>query len=193
MGHFNKLSEIKMKKINARKLHRDLGYFYLGLIITFAFSGILLNHRENWHPEKITIENKSIELQLPKNESEINEEFAQKTAEAHGLEGKVRRHMIRKGTLRIQLENSEIEVNAKTGKGEIVHFIKTPVISQAIKLHKNTSAWWIYFSDIFGISLIIIAITGAMMVKHGKHTFKRKGWKLAVAGIVFPILFLLFF
>jgi hypothetical protein len=39
----------------------------------------------------------------------------------------------------------------KTGKGEIVAFNKTPIISQTMKLHKNTSNWWIYYSDIFGI------------------------------------------
>lgn len=182
-----------MKAQKIRDLHRDLGYFYLGLIVTFAFSGILMNHREHWHPEKITMESKPIELQLPKSESEITEEFAQKTASDLGLVGKVRRHMVRKGTLRIQLENAEIEVDAKTGKGEIVQFIKTPIVSQAMKLHKNTSAWWIYFSDIFGISLIIIAITGTLMVKHGKYTFKRYGWKLALAGIIFPLIFLLVF
>ena len=54
-----------MKKISARELHRDLGYFYLGLIITFAFSGIMMNHRENWHPDKYTIEAEAIEISLP--------------------------------------------------------------------------------------------------------------------------------
>ncbi len=32
-----------MKLIKARNLHRDLGYFYIGLIISFAFSGVLMN------------------------------------------------------------------------------------------------------------------------------------------------------
>ncbi len=40
-------------------------------------------------------------------------------------------------------------------------------------------------------SLILIAITGTLMVTHGKNTFKRRGWKLAVAGIIFPILVLI--
>ena len=79
----------------------------------------------------------------------------------------------------------------KTGKGEIVAFKKTPIISQTMKLHKTTSNWWIYYSDIFGISLILIAITGTLMVTHGKNTFKKRGWKLAVAGIIFPILVLI--
>jgi uncharacterized iron-regulated membrane protein len=51
-----------MKKINWRDLHRDLGYFYIGLIVSFAFSGLLMNHRDVWHPEKYTLETKAIEV-----------------------------------------------------------------------------------------------------------------------------------
>jgi hypothetical protein len=64
-----------MKKINWRNLHRDLGYFYIGLIVSFAFSGLLMNHREMWHPEKYTFETKAIEVKLPA-ESDINEKYA---------------------------------------------------------------------------------------------------------------------
>jgi uncharacterized protein len=180
-----------MKKISARELHRDLGYFFLGLIITFAFSGILMNHRDSFHPEKFTLEAKAIEISLPQ-ESEINDAYVENLSKELKIDDKVKRHMVRKGKFRIQFQNTEVEVDIKTGKGEIIQFIKTPFISQSMFLHKNTSSWWIYFSDIFGISLIIIAVTGTLMVKHGKHTFKRRGWKLVVAGLLFPILFLLF-
>lgn len=180
-----------MKQATIRNLHRDLGYFYLGLIITFAFSGILMNHRENWHPDKYTIEAKAIEILLPE-ESQINDAYAENLAKELNINDKVKRHMVRKGKFKMQFENTEVEIDLKSGKGEIIHFLKTPVISQAMKLHKSTSNWWIYFSDIFGLSLICIAVTGTMMVKHGKHTFKRRGWKLAIVGLLFPILFLLF-
>lgn len=182
-----------MKAQKIRNLHRDLGYFYLGLIVTFAFSGVLMNHRNQFHAEKITMDAKPIELQLPEEESAITEEFAKNLAKELNIKEELRRHMVKRGSFRMQFENTEVEVDVKTGKGEIVEFIKTPVVSQAMKLHKNTSEWWIYFSDIFGISLIIIAITGAMMVKHGKHTFKRYGWKLTLIGMLFPIIFLLVF
>ncbi|MEY2703020.1 MAG: hypothetical protein RLY43_1658, partial [Bacteroidota bacterium] len=87
----------------------------------------------------------------------------------------------------------EVEIELKTGKGEITYFKKTPIISHLMKLHKNTSNWWIYYSDIFGLSLITIALTGAMMITVGKNTFKKRGWKLAVIGILFPLLFLVLF
>jgi len=85
-----------------------------------------------------------------------------------------------------------VEINLESGKGEIVTFSKTPIISQLMKLHKSTSNWWIYYSDIFGISLIIIALTAVLMIPSGKFTFKKRGWKLALAGLIVPLLILIF-
>ncbi|MES2411475.1 MAG: PepSY-associated TM helix domain-containing protein [Bacteroidota bacterium] len=180
-----------MKQATIRNLHRDLGYFYIGLIISFAFSGILMNHRESWHPEKYTIETKAIEVKLPA-EEKINEPFADSLGKALGIDDKIRRHNVKKGTFKISFEKHDVEIDMKTGKGEIVSFLKTPIISQTMKLHKSTSNWWIYYGDIFGISLIVIAVTGSIMIPAGKFNFKRRGWKLALAGILFPLLILLF-
>ena len=178
-----------MKKIKARNLHRDLGYFYIGLIVSFAFSGLLMNHRDAWHPEKYTTEAKAIVVKLPE-ESKINEKFAEDLGKKLGIDDKMRRHLVKKEVFKISFENHDVEIDMKTGKGEIVSFVKTPIISQTMKLHKNTSNFWIYYSDIFAISLIIIALTGTLMIKAGKFSWKNRGWKLAVAGVIFPLLFL---
>ncbi|WPR70227.1 PepSY-associated TM helix domain-containing protein [Flavobacterium sp. NG2] len=179
-----------IKKSTLRNLHRDLGYFYLGLIISFAFSGLMMNHRENWHPEKYTIETKTIEVKLPE-KGEIDDDYAKDLGEKLGIKDKMRRQMIKKNTFRISFEKHDVEIDMKTGKGEIVSFFKTPIISQSMSLHKNTSNFWIYYSDIFALSLIFIALTGIIMVKGGKFSFKNRGWKLALAGIIFPLLFLI--
>ena len=181
-----------MKKINFRNLHRDLGYFYIGLIVSFAFSGLMMNHREMWHPEKYTTKKKDIEIKLAE-ESQINEEIAKNIGKQLGIDDKMRRHMVREGKFRISFENNDVEIDTKTGKGEIVTFKKTPIISQSMNLHKNTSNFWIYYSDIFALSLITIALTGTIMVKAGKFSWKQRGWKLAVAGVIFPLLFLIIF
>ncbi|TDE06058.1 PepSY-associated TM helix domain-containing protein [Flavobacterium hiemivividum] len=178
-----------MKKKIFRNLHRDLGYFYIGLIISFAASGLMMNHRDSWHPEKYTTETKAITATLPE-EHLINEKFAVDLGEKLGIDDKFRKHSIKKNSLKISYENHDVEIDMKTGKGEIVTFLKTPIISQTMKLHKNTSNFWIYYSDIFALSLIVIALTGTIMVKAGKFSFKERGWKLALAGIIFPLIFL---
>lgn len=57
------------------------------------------------------------------------------------------------------------------------------------KLHVDTSKWWIYYSDIFGVAMLIIAFTG-MCIQKGANSFWGRGWKLALVGIIFPLIFL---
>jgi hypothetical protein len=125
-------------------------------------------------------------------ESKVTDEYAEELGKKLGVEDKFRRQKLDDGKLKISFEKNDIEIDLQTGKGEITTFIKTPIISSMMKLHKNTSNWWIYYSDIFGISLITIAITGAIMIKVGKNTFGKRGWKLALAGLIVPLLILLF-
>ena len=179
-----------MKPIKARNLHRDLGYFYIGLIISFATSGIMMNHRDSWHAEKYTVETKKIDVKILA-DADITEEYADSLGKQLGIDDKIRRHKVDEGKLRISFEKNDVEIDLKTGKGEIVSFIKTPIISSMMKLHKNTSNWWIYYGDIFGISLIVIAITGTLMIPVGKFSFKNRGWKLTLAGLIVPLLILI--
>lgn len=179
-------------KLNTRTLHRDIGYFYVGLIISFSISGILQNHRDAWKPEKYTAETTPISIQLPQDGKEITDDVAKSIGEKIGVKDKFRKSMVKKGILKISYEKNDVEIEIKSGKGEIVTFKNTPLISQMHFLHKSTSNWWIYYSDIFGIALLTMAITGLIMFPKGNFSFSQRGWKLAVAGLLFPILFLIF-
>ncbi len=179
-----------MKKINWRNLHRDLGYFYIGLIVSFALSGIIQNHRKTWHPEKYTVATKEVTYTLPKEEALLTEDFAKDLGKKLGIDDEFRRSRVKEGKFQISFEKNDVEFDLATGKGEISSFAKTPFINQIVELHKSNSNFWIYYSDIFAISLITIALTGTIMIKAGKFSWKQRGWKLAVAGIIFPLIFL---
>ena len=51
-------------KITNRSLHRDIAYFYVGLLIAFSLSGIILNHRQDWYPMDYTYESKPVNIIL---------------------------------------------------------------------------------------------------------------------------------
>jgi uncharacterized protein len=178
-----------MNQQKIRGLHRDLGYFYIGLIISFAASGILMNHRESWHPGEYDVQTKEIQITPPKDS--ITEDDAKNFITQFGIKDSFRKFKLKGCSLRISYKNTDVEVDLITGKGEIETYQKTPIISHMMKIHKNTSNWWIYYSDIFGISLITIAITGAIMIPVGKFSFKLRGWKLAVLGLIMPLLILI--
>lgn len=177
-----------MNKWKVRNLHASLGFFYVGLIISFALSGLLMNHREYWHPEKYQVQTRKVILEsLPEKEN-LNQETVEQLVETLGVEDEVRRYIQKKGTLRIMCRVHEVEIDLKTGEGEVTQFEKTPFISQIMGLHKSSSHWWVYYSDIFALSLITIAVTGLMLMPP-KGRSRRKAMVLALSGILFPIFF----
>lgn len=177
-------------KITNRSLHRDLAYFYVGLIIAFSFSGIILNHRQDWYPMNYTYENKPFTLEIPSEEKQLTKEYiTKKTKDVGKYDG----HRVRNGKIRIYFKNNIIfDADAKTGKGSIEYKRKVPIIGHSMYLHKSTNNFWIWYSDIFGVAMLVIAITG-VLIPLGKKGFKGRGWKLAVAGMLFPLLFLFLF
>ena len=178
-------------KLTNRGTHRDLGYFFLGLIISFSISGIMLNHRASWNPTKYTIEERSFSLKFAPPKSEFARKEVEEMMSEIQVEDNIRRHVVRDSVLTVSLISNDVKLDLRTGEGEVVTYRKTPLISQIYTLHKTTNDWWIYYSDIFGAAMFIIAITGMYMYPKGnKFSFKSRGWKLAVAGVVFPLIFL---
>ncbi|MCH2193709.1 PepSY-associated TM helix domain-containing protein [Kordia sp.] len=177
-------------KITNRSLHRDIAYFYVGLIKAFSFSGIILNHRQDWYPMDYTYETKPFEIAIPENEAALTDEYlANVTKELGEYDG----HRVRDGALRVYFKESAIlDTEMKTGKGTVEYKRKVPIVGHSMYLHKSTNSFWIWYSDIFGVAMLVIAVTG-VLIPMGKKGFKGRGWKLAVAGMLFPILFILLF
>ena len=60
-------------------------------------------------------------------------------------------------------------------------------------LHKSTNSFWIWYSDIFGAAMLLIAITG-ILIPAGKNGFSKRGWKLSSSrNVISAILFLVLF
>ncbi|QOI98391.1 MAG: PepSY-associated TM helix domain-containing protein [Flammeovirgaceae bacterium] len=175
-------------KLTFRSVHRDIAYFYLGLIIAFAFSGIFLNHRQAWHPRRYKADSKeTVVAPIPKDS--VNESFITQFTRDQNIDDNLRRFSVNGNVLRISYVNHDADIDLETGKATIIHYKITPLLGQMTILHVDTSKWWIYYSDVFGVAMLVIAVTG-MFIEKGKNSFRARGWKLALAGIVFPLIFL---
>jgi hypothetical protein len=175
-------------KLTSRNTHRDLAYFYLGLIIAFSVSGIFLNHRQTFSPRRYTSETKEISI-TPILKDSVNDAYIASFTKSQQIEDDFRRFSFQENTLRISYASHDVDVDITTGQGKIVTYKTIPVLGQMTKLHLDTSKWWIYYSDAFGIAMLTIAITG-MFIERGKNSFQSRGWKLALAGLIFPLIFL---
>jgi hypothetical protein len=181
-------------KLTNRNIHRDVAYFYIGLIIAFSFSGIILNHRQDWYPMDYVYEAEDVKLDLPENTAQLEEKEAiLELSKQWDLADKYQGHRVRNGDLRVDYQgNTILSVNLESGEGTLEHKRKVPVLGHTMYLHKSTNSFWIWYSDIFGAAMLLIAITGLFIAK-GKYSFRQRGWKFAILGLIFPLIFLVLF
>lgn len=180
-------------KITNRSLHRDFAYFYFGLIVAFSFSGIILNHRQDWYPMDYTYESKEISMQIPEDSAKLEDKaYISELAATWNTESEFDSFRVRENQLRVYYkENTIADIDITTGKGVIEYKRKVPIVGHSMYLHKTTNKAWVWYSDIFGAAMLLIAFTG-ILIPMGKNGFKARGWKLAIAGMLFPLIFLFF-
>ncbi|WP_462377142.1 PepSY-associated TM helix domain-containing protein [Rikenella microfusus] len=179
----------------SRRLHRDFSYFFAGVILIYAISGIALNHKATFNSNyDISRHTFAVEGGIPPR-SGITEEWVRKNLlEPVGEENAYTKHYFPKeGTLKVFLKGgSSVVADLGTGQAEYEAFKRRPFFSAISRLHYNPGRWWTVFSDIFGIALILITITGFTMMK-GRKGFLGWGGIEMLAGLLFPLAFLFFF
>lgn len=175
-----------------RILHRDVSFFFSGLIIIYAISGIAMNHRDTFNPN-FTIEKKEYvkDYQFPA-QQEISEQLiVNDVLKPLEQESNYTKHYFpTDGTLKIFLKGgSNIVIDTSTGKTTYEIVTRKTVMSSMVRIHYNPNRWWTIFSDLFSVCLILITMTGIVMVKGNKGFFGRGGIELAI-GIAIPIVFM---
>ena len=174
-------------------LHRDIGYFFFGVTIIYGLSGIALNHKviNKWNAEYI-VNYKEFTTDLNLKDSVIPETTIKLLLSEFGEEFNFKKYYFpQENQLKIFLDGGTVIIDTENGIGQIETLEKRPLFNQVNFLHYNPHRWWMYFSDTFAIALIILAITGLFVIK-GKNGIKWRGAILAIAGILVPILFLIF-
>ncbi|WP_372935751.1 PepSY-associated TM helix domain-containing protein [Mariniphaga sediminis] len=183
-----------MKKLRKllRVLHRDLGYFIVGMTLVYSLSGIFLNHRHDFNPDyKIIMENFQTSIT---SDTPVSEEVVKNALE--GLEYDVtykKHYMNNQGNIKVFVENGEVVINPQTGKGTMDYLQRRPVIFEMNMLHKATiGSLWKWVSDGMAVILLFVAVSGLFLLK-GKRGFGRWGWWFTITGIIVPLFFALMY
>ncbi|MFO8235514.1 MAG: PepSY-associated TM helix domain-containing protein [Bacteroidales bacterium] len=183
---------MKWRKIN-RILHRDLGFFFFGMTIIYALSGIALNHIEDWNPSYIIHTDEFKVDGIPEDQSEIDKNYILQLVENHDQKENFKNYYFSgPNTLKIFIDNGNIEIDIENGEGKIEKTKRRPIFYEVNYLHYNPQKWWTWFSDIYAFGLIIIAVTGLFIIRGQKGITGRGAW-LTIIGILIPILFLIFY
>ncbi|GAE83438.1 PepSY-associated TM helix domain-containing protein [Bacteroides reticulotermitis] len=189
---------MKFKSSDLRKwsriIHRDLSFFFSGMVLIYAISGIVMNHRDTINPN-FSIERKTYKIAetLP-GKSEMTKEKVLALLAPFGEEEHYTKHYFpQTDVMKVFLKGgSNLVVDVRTGDAVYESLTRRPLIGAMTRLHYNPGQWWTYFADIFAVGLIIITVSGIVMLKGKKGLIGRGGVEL-VAGIVIPLIFLFFF
>jgi hypothetical protein len=176
-----------------RVIHRDLSFFFSGVIIIYAVSGIMLNHRDTIDPN-YTVKRHSLQAEgtFPMTQEDISQAMVMEMLKPIKEEKNYTKHYFPENDrLKLFLKGgSSLEVNMQSGQAVYEALKKRPIISQFNWLHYNPGKGWTVFSDIFAVSLIIITLTG-LFINKGKKGLGGRGGIELLAGIIIPILFIL--
>jgi hypothetical protein len=179
---------------NLRSLHRDFGYFFVGLIIAFCVSGIMLNHKSVWNPARYSYDFKTVQSNFHLPKSSVTLDSVKSFNERNKIEGFNDFNFRDDSTLMIFYKMTDATIHLENGKAEINFWRQRPISTQLVLLHLSMLAdtWYTWYSDMFALGLIFIACTG-MFLMRGKYSFRKRGWLIALAGIVIPIIALFLF
>ncbi len=170
--------------------HRDLGYFFFGLTLVYAISGLAVNHLEDWNPSYRTTRRT------------VTIGPVERAGDRHQVAGVVLERLQIDETprsvvnmppdgLMIFLEGRTLTVRLNEGTVLDEEVRERPVLYQLNYLHLNRAkGLWTWVADVYAVALFLLAVTGIFIIR-GKKGLGGRGRWLMLAGVVLPLLVLL--
>jgi len=176
-------------KKNIRKwlrfIHRDLGYFFVGITIIYAISGIILNHKKNGEDPAYKTEYLSYQLASGLKPNQVTDYWK------HHISDYALNRIIPAGeTYQIYLKGGLGTYNPISGELSFEVYEKKQWVYFMNKLHYNSKKGWTLMADIFAIAMLLFALSG-MFIVPGKKGIRGRGKWLIAIGIIIPFFFFL--
>ena len=173
-----------------RFLHRELSFLFAGMVLIYATSGIVLNHRNTINPN-YTVEQRQVVVELLPAQQQVTKADVLRVLEPlDEAENYTKHYFPQQGVMKVFLKGgSSLVVDLSTRKAVYEKLTPRPVLSAITKLHYNPGRWWTTFADIFAGALILITVSGLIMLKGPKGLWGRGGIELLI-GIAIPLIFL---
>jgi hypothetical protein len=169
--------------------HRDVGYFFAGLTVIYAISGIAVNHIEDWNPNYVIRTEQRSVGRLPEADNEtIAETVLERLAITEAPESVVR---MAPDQLKIFLDQRTLTVALPSGEVADERARRRFAFFEVNYLHLNHGkGFWTWFADLYALGLATLACTGIFIITGRKGLGGRGRWLLA-AGLVIPLVYLL--
>jgi uncharacterized protein len=183
----------RRRKLNLRPslraLHRDIGYFAVGLTIVYAISGLAVNHLKDWDPNfKQVHRTHQLSLPLPVGDDAA----AQSALLALGVQERPR-EVYRASDTQLDLVFDQRTFHVDTTSGVVQEEGQTarPLLRLANWLHLNRGKKaWSYVADLYAVFLLFLALSGLFMIP-GRKGLLGRGAIVALLGAAVPVVYVL--
>ena len=170
-----------------RAIHRDVGYFSIGLTVIYAASGLAVNHIADWEPNFRSIERvHQLALPLPSEDDRIADELRETLGISQPL-----REVFRSDEHDIEVVFDRRTLRVDTRTGRVVEQAEEPRfflrVANWLHLNRGKKAWTI-IADGYAMFLLLLSLTGLWMFPGRKGLLGRAG-VIALAGALVPALY----
>jgi uncharacterized protein len=170
-----------------RAVHRDAGYFAVGLTFIYAISGLAVNHIAQWDPNFRDYSS----IHEVGSVQAANDEAASRTVLTRLAIEATPREVYRAAPddLEILFDKRTLHVNPITGhvvdEGQKPRFL----LRLANWLHLNRGKKeWRYIADTYAVALLFLATSGMFMLP-GRKGLLGRGALMVLAGIAIPAIY----
>ncbi|HVY27298.1 MAG TPA: PepSY-associated TM helix domain-containing protein [Polyangiaceae bacterium] len=168
-----------------RAIHRDAGYFGVGLTLVYALSGLAVNHIADWDPSFRQIAaTHQLQGPLPADAEATGKRVLSALAIS---EQPSEVYAAGEDAIDVVLSHRTLHVTPSTGK--VIEEGQSPrwFLRAANWLHLNRGKKaWTYVADTYAVILLYLAISGLFMIP-GRKGLLGRGALLAALGAAVPI------
>jgi hypothetical protein len=164
-----------------RELHRDIGYFAVGISLLYALSGFLLSHKHVFPSTRITTTECSLTAGM--NAQRLGEIMERQEAiqiTYSRPDGELIRFFFEGGEGYYSIASGEVHYETLSRR-DIVLFVN--------QLHLNQRNGWVAVADIYSFLLAFLALSGLVMVK-GRAGFWKRGIWFMLPGFILVLVFI---
>jgi len=168
--------------------HRDVGYFFAGLTVIYAVSGIAVNHIEDWNPSYVV---RTDAVELGSVEPAATDQIAAEVLRRLGVDESPKSVVrMAPGQLKIFLDDRNLTVSLPDGRVIDERVRRRYALYEANFLHLNHGKGvWTWIADVYALGLLVLACTGIFIITGTKGLGGRGRW-LLLAGLAIPIAYL---
>jgi hypothetical protein len=169
-----------------RAVHRDVGYFVVGLTFIYALSGLAVNHIADWDPNFNQIDRTH---ELGRALSGSDDQIKSQVLSSLAIDEPPSEIYRAGNSLEIVLESRTLHVD--TSSGHVVEEGQQPRfflrLANWLHLNRGKKAWTIV-ADGYAVFLLLLATSGLFMIP-GRKGLLGRGALIVTAGALVPALY----